>query len=150
MKPLGLPREIRLKRKKWIQSLYVRQNSGVFTITYGSIRILYRLVAREMADSRVPFQAGVTMVRGIRGATVRNRIKRLLREAFRLNAAWWPSATSHTDHILVFMVMYRGATTEAATRIPMDMPHALRKLQKSLQDVIPMKHIGECNLPENE
>ncbi|HCR49763.1 MAG TPA: hypothetical protein DIW24_09040 [Bacteroidetes bacterium] len=150
MKPFGLPRETRLKRKKWIQSLYSRDEQGSLTVATGSIRILYRLVALETADSRIPFQAGFTMARGIRKATDRNHIKRHLREAFRRNRMLWPSEIPSEGYLLVMMVLYRGNLSEAAKRIPADMPVALKRLQRALKDVIPVKQVDACNPSEGD
>ncbi|MBL7977829.1 MAG: ribonuclease P protein component [Bacteroidetes Order II. Incertae sedis bacterium] len=150
MKPLGLPRDIRLKRKKWIQSLYSRNEQGGLTVAAGSIRILYRLVALETADSRLPFQAGFTMARGIRKAIDRNHIKRHLREAFRLNRKLWPSEMPSEGFMLVMMVLYRGSLSEAAKRIPTDMPVVLKRLQRALKDVIPVKQVDVCNPPKDD
>ena len=84
-RPAGrFPSEQRVRKRpefQQIQKLARRQNTQHFALL---------LFARAPADSQGPARLGVTVSRRVGVAVVRNRAKRLLREAFRATRDLWP------------------------------------------------------------
>ena len=128
----GLPRTFRLKRQRLIRPLFDRTRSDVGTISRGSIRILYRIVPREAAGANVPIQVGFAPGR-IDKATRRNRIKRILREVYRVRQRDLVDLFSHTDAALTLMILYRGPGDGAEARIRDDLPRVLDRLASELR-----------------
>lgn len=119
------PRAFRLKKQRLIRPLFDRRRRDVRTVARGCIRLLYRIVPRE--EGGVPVQVGFASGRG--GSAVRrNRIKRVLREVYRVRQQTLIGLFSDTDRMLTLMVLYRGDVEGAATRIRSDLPRAIDAL----------------------
>lgn len=120
-----LPRAFRLKRKRLIRPLFDRRRSDVRTVARGCVRLLFRTVPRD--DAGVPIQVGFAAGRG--GSAVRrNRIKRVLREVYRVRQQALVDLFSGTDRMLTLMVLYRGRIDGDESCIRRDLPAALRAL----------------------
>jgi ribonuclease P protein component len=98
----GLPKERILRGHKAFSDLITKGS----TLTSGSIRLFYAAESKNQ-----PIKIGFSVSRTIRKASVRNRIKRCLREAVRKNKPLLPSG----KHTLVFM--YRGTAAGRASRV---------------------------------
>ena len=94
-----LGKEERLKSKKLIESLYAEGKS----IKNFPLRLVYLQVEHT---SNFPVQAGFSVPkRNFKSAVSRNRIKRLLKEAYRLQKT---VVYSGVDKPYVFMISYIG------------------------------------------
>ncbi len=99
-KQYGLDKSRRLKRKKLIERVFAE---GEHAFEY-PLKMIY---LRTELPSDVPFQVafGVSRKR-FKKAVKRNRVKRLMREAFRLNQGLLP------DEPLAIMMLYVGKEEE--------------------------------------
>ncbi len=128
------PSAFRLKRKRLIAPLFDRTRKDVETVATGSIRLVYRLLSPEEGNAPVPLQVGFTMGRGVRRAVERNRIKRLLRETYRLNQHVLLEALAGHDRFLTLMVIFRGQPDRARRQVPAHLPRALQQLAAKIQE----------------
>ena len=128
-----LPRAQRLKRRRLIRPLFDRSRNDIGSLAVGCVRLLYRVVPREMVGEEVPLQVGFALGRGIRKAVRRNRLKRVMREVYRVHQHDLVDLFSGRPDTLTLMVLYRGRTTQAAGRIRADLPEALRRLARRFQ-----------------
>ena len=119
------PRAFRLKKQRLIRPLFDRRRRDVRTVARGCIRILYRIVPRE--GGGVPVQVGFAPGRGST-AVRRNRIKRVLREVYRVRQQALIDLFSDTDRMLTLMVLYRGDPDGDTSRIRSDLPRAIDAL----------------------
>lgn len=100
--------------------------AGGESCTSGTIRLFY-----APATTQLPIRAGFTVLRGIRKAVVRNRIKRCLREAYRRHQNEIPAGVG----TVVFL--YRGTPASKPSEldcrsIENDMIASLEKLAKKV------------------
>ncbi len=121
------PRANRLKRRRLIRPLFDRDRDDVGTVAVGCVRLLFRTVAREETGYDTPVQIGFAPGR-IRGAVVRNRVRRLLREGYRVRQHVLLDRFEQRPDTLTVMVLFRGRVETASTCIPRDLPKALEQL----------------------
>ncbi len=127
-----LPRARLLKRRRLIRALFDRARDDVGSVAVGTIRVLYRVVPRHEAGSDEPVLVGFAPGRRARRATARNRIKRLLREAYRRHQQPLRDRLDGQERTLTLMILFRGDPDVASRRIPTDLPRALRRLTDRL------------------
>jgi ribonuclease P protein component len=96
----GFPKSRRVRKR----SEYLRVQSGGRKLQTPSF-LVFVLASAPSSESTgtPPARFGITVTRKIGGAVVRNRIKRLVREAVRRHASWFPSGRD------VVLVALRGA-----------------------------------------
>lgn len=121
------PRAARLKRRRLIRPLFDRDRDDVGTVAVGCIRVLFRTVTRAETGYDTPVQIGFAPGR-TRTAVVRNRVRRLLREGYRVHQHFLIDRFLHRPDTLTVMVLFRGRVEAAATGIPRDLPKALEEL----------------------
>ena len=121
------PRAARLKRRRLIRPLFDRNRDDVGTVAVGCVRLLYRRVPRVETGCDVPVQVGFAPGR-VRSAVARNRIRRLLREVYRVHQHTLIDLFVHRPETLTVMVLFRGRPARAASCIPHDLPVALKRL----------------------
>ncbi len=131
-----LPRAFRLRRQRLIRPLFDRQRTDVGTLSQGCIRLLYRIVSRQEVGANVPVQVGFAAGRQARKAVERNRIRRLLRETYRLHQQPLLALFHARPDTLTLMILYRAQPQEARERISRDLPEALRRLVMQLQETL--------------
>ena len=119
----GLPKQRRIKRQKIFEAL-VREGRSAFVYPFKAVYLPGEL------PEPVPWQVGFAVSkRRFRKAVHRNRIKRLMREAFRLN-----------QHILegipptAILLIYVSKEELAPAELMKNMKKLLEKIQKQLQN----------------
>ncbi len=126
-RPFGFRRSFRLKRRRLIRPLFARDRPDVGRVAAGAIQIRYRVVPREATGADAPLQVGFAP--GRRTTKVaRNRVRRLMREAWRLHQRPLASVLAARPDTLTVFVVFRGREDAAAEAIPRDLPEALRRL----------------------
>ena len=124
---LVFKRAARLKRRRLIRPLFDRNRGDVGTVAAGCVRLLYRIVPRGQTGYDVPVQIGFAPGRR-RNAVQRNRVRRLLREVYRVHQYTLVDLFVHRPDTLTVMVLFRGNPAAAASCIPNDLPRALARL----------------------
>lgn len=120
-----------LKRKRFIEPLFNRNDPSVRSVAAGSVRLVYRLVSDPEVDPEISFQIGVAVGKSAGGAVRRNRIKRVIREAIRLNQGLLRPSSESDGALLTAMVIFRGKGSEIS-ETPSDMVRCLEKLHREL------------------
>lgn len=116
-----------------IRPLFDRAREDVGTLGSGSIRILYRIVPRQATGADAPVQVGFAPGR-IPKAVRRNRIKRILREVYRIHQNDLVDLFVEDDRTLTLMILHRGPEHGAEERIRRDLPEILDHLVRRLQE----------------
>lgn len=135
-----LPGAYRLKHRRLIRPLFDRNRKDVGSLTTGCIRLVYRLVPPQEITSQVPLQVGFAPGRGARTAVVRNRIKRILREVYRVHQHDLIDLFLLRDDVLTLMILFRGTPETASRCIPEDLPAALQRLIRQISKNAPGQH----------
>ncbi len=128
-KPFGLGKKEKLKSRKQIDALFASGKSfAVFPL-----RVTYRFLPAEEAPVA---QIGVTASkRHFKKAVDRNRIKRLLREAYRLQKKELAETLSQGNTQAYLFFMYTDKTIAPFAVIKTAMDVCLKKLQKKAEAV---------------
>ena len=121
------PQSRRLKRKRLIQPLFDRNDQTTRSVSSGNIRLLYRTVERIETGVAAPFQVGFAVSRSLGGAVKRNRLKRMMREAFRHELASLEEMLSSTKKSVTMMMIARRLPQDEAT-IENDIVDVSRKM----------------------
>ena len=117
----SLPRKEKLKSKKLIDQLFVEGKS----VSSFPIKLIY--LKTDLTE--VPAQAGVTVPKkNFKSAVKRNHIKRLLREAYRLNK---PLIFNNTKGNFAFLFLYLGKEMPSYENIECQMKVVLNKFLES-------------------
>lgn len=123
-----LPRRARLKRRRLIRALFDRSRTDVHTLAQGCIRLVYRVAVTPEVGQHVAVQVGFIPGKGHASAVARNRIKRLLRETYRVHQHSLLAARTAAPGTLTLMVLFRGTPAQAHTCIRRDLPALLNRL----------------------
>jgi len=125
---LTFPRTHRLKRRRLIRSLFDRSRTDVGTEAEGCVRLVYRVVPREALGHDVPLQIGFAPGRRVENAVQRNRVRRVLREVYRVHQHILVDLFVRRDDALIVMVLFRGDPAAAGDCVPRDLPAAMRRV----------------------
>lgn len=121
-KRFGLPKSSRLKSRKQIDTLFA--NGKSFLVF--PIRVTYQWLPAANGGS---LQAGVTASkRNFKKAVDRNRIKRLLREAYRLQKEELQNTVAASGKSGAVFFLYAGKTLPSFTETREAMAKCLKKL----------------------
>lgn len=119
--PASYNKKEKLKSRKLIERLFVKSRSfSVFPI-----KVFYTV----LPEAVTPVQAGVGVsARNFKKAVARNRIKRLLRESYRLNKALLHDALKPGDKKVGVFFLYVGKELPEGALLNEKMSAALTKL----------------------
>lgn len=131
------PRAFRLKRRRLIRPLFDRSHPDVHRVTAGSIAVLYRLATEREVGRRVPIQVGFAPGRRARTNAGRTRLRRLLRETFRVHQHPLVDLFSGRPETFTAMVLFRGQEATASQQIQRDLPRALNRVVSALRSEEP-------------
>ena len=128
MKPLSFGKAERLKSRKVIDALFTDRRSLVQV----PLRVKYRF--ETLTENAVPAQAGVSVSKkAFKSAVARNRIKRQLREAYRLQKGTLVQTLEHRNLHASLFFMYTDKTAVPYAVIYTAMAACLQQLvQKAL------------------
>lgn len=118
------PTSHRLKRRRLIRSLFDRSREDVGTVAVGCVRLLFRVVDREALGHDVPVQVGFAPGRRVDPGVERTRVRRLLREAYRVHQHALTDCFADRPNALIVMILFRG-DPDRAEAIWDDLPRAL-------------------------
>ena len=124
-----LSRAHHLKRKRFIEPLFDRSDPSTGSIASGCIRLMFRQVNPDSIV--VPFQIGVAVGKSTGTAVRRNRIRRIIWEAVRLDQNLLLEAANTMEGLLTAMLLDRGRNLDSET-ITRDTRTALGKLNVGL------------------
>lgn len=127
MRPNAFPRSRRLKRRRLLRPLFDRARPDVGRIRVGTVVLLYRAVGRLETGEDTPLQVCFAPGRAARGAG-RVRLRRVMREAFRLHQHALADAFAARPDCLTLVVLFRGPLATADRDLRRDLPEALRRL----------------------
>lgn len=128
---LGFPLARRLKRKRFIEPLFDREDPERQSVRAGCVRIVYRPVPEDSFEA--PFQVGVAVGRSRGHAPRRNRIKRVIRETLRHRQDELETCAVRSGSALTAMFLFQGKDETAAV-IRKDVEEALRRLSRRLSE----------------
>lgn len=129
VKKFTLKKEERLKRRKIIEKLFSEGRA----VTAFPIRVQYKLVDQLLT---VPLQAGFSVSsRNFKRAVDRNRIKRLMREAWRLQKAPLEQALQTKQQQLALFLIYTGKELPEFTLVKEKVDVVLKKLLQTVSTV---------------
>lgn len=127
-KPFGFGKKEKLKSRKQIDILFARGKS--FSIP--PIRVTYQFLPVNEAGE---LKAGVTVSkRNFKKAVDRNRIKRLLREGYRLQKQAFSEAVKQKNMNGYLFFTYTDKTIQPYSIIETCMQQCLKRLQKKLNE----------------
>lgn len=128
-KKFTLKKEERLKRRKIIELLF----SGGRAVTAFPIRVQYKIDDPLLT---VPLQAGFSVSsRNFKKAVDRNRIKRLMREAYRLQKAPLEQALQTKQQHLALFLIYTGKELPKYALVKEKIEVVLKKLLQTINGV---------------
>jgi ribonuclease P protein component len=127
------PRSHRLKRRRLIRALFDRRRDDVGTVAVGCVRLLFRVVDREATGHDVPLQVGFAPGRRVESGVERTRVRRLLREVYRVHQHTLVDRFVRRPHALTVMILFRGAPEEADACIERDLPRAMEQVASRIE-----------------
>lgn len=135
-KKLTLGREERLKSRKLIDQLFKEGRS--FTAFPYRVYYLFRPPGTPAASSHQPLQFGVGVsTRNFKRAVERNRVKRLTREAWRLQKTPLQELLQSKQVPLACFVIYTGKELPAYTLVSEKIGVTLQRLIKAANEIPP-------------
>ncbi len=119
------PKKEKLKSKKLIELLFAEGKS----VSNYPIKLIYLKTALPFD---VPIQTGVTVPKkNFKSAVKRNRIKRLMRESYRLNKAL---VFNNSKGTFAFLFLYLGKEMPDYSVVEQNLKAALHKFKKKIDD----------------
>lgn len=115
---LSYPKKEKLKSKKRIEQLFIEGKN----VTSFPLKLIY---LETTIPNEVKVQAGMAVSkRRFKSAVKRNRVKRLLREAYRINKS---IVSNNTESSYAFLILYIGKELPTYAAIEKQMQHLFQK-----------------------
>jgi hypothetical protein len=127
-----MPRDRRLKRRRLIRPLFQHDRPGVGRVSEGAVQLRWRLVPRVESGADAALQVGFAPGRGMRTKVRRNRLRRIMRESWRINQGHLLELLASTDRTLTVFALFRGREAGADALIRRDLPAAMARLVQYL------------------
>jgi ribonuclease P protein component len=124
-----LPRRRRLKRQRLIRPLFDGGRPDVETVRIGPLTARFRIVPAGETGTQAGLQVGFAVGRGVGTKPARNRVKRAMREAFRVHQHGLVDLFAARPDTLTLMLLYRGPAAGAADSIRRALPRALTRIK---------------------
>lgn len=122
---LTFPKKEKLKSKKLIEQLFAEGKS----VSNYPIKLIY---LKTELPFDIPIQAGVTVPKkNFKSAVKRNRVKRLMRESYRLNKAL---VFNNSKGSFAFLFLYLGKEMPDYFLVEENLKAALLKFKKKIDD----------------
>lgn len=122
---LSFPKKEKLKSKKLIDRLFAEGKS----VSNYPIKLIY---LKTELPLEVPFQTAVTVPKkNFKSAVKRNRIKRLMREGYRLNK---DLVFNNSKGAFAFLFLYLGKEMPEYSQIEENIRATLHKFKKNIDD----------------
>jgi ribonuclease P protein component len=122
---LSFPKKEKLKSKKLIEKLFVEGKS----VSNYPIKLIY---LKTELPYDVPIQTGVTVPKkNFKSAVMRNRIKRLMRESYRLNKGL---VFNNSKGSFALLFLYLGRKEPDYSLVEKNLKAALHKFEKKIND----------------
>lgn len=128
----SFPRAHRLKRQRLIRPLFARDRADVRTLRVGPIAVRYRLAEPAEVGQKVPVQVAFAVSRGIGSKPARNRIRRVMREVYRVRQHGLVDLFASRPEVLTLVVLYRGRREGAEPAVRRALPEALDRVARAL------------------
>jgi ribonuclease P protein component len=113
----------------------------VETVAVGCVRLLVRIVDRDETGHDTPIQVGFAPGRRVESGVERNRVRRLLREFYRVHQHTLVDLFVRRPRTLLVMILFRGDPAQANTCIERDLPRAMEQaaahVEQSTSDEAP-------------
>lgn len=94
----------------------------------GGLVVRYRLAKRDEVGTATPLQVGFATGRALGTKPARNRVKRVMRETFRLHQHRLVACFTDRPETLTLIVLYRGRAAGADPAIRHDLPMLLDRI----------------------
>ena len=128
------PASHRLKRRRLIRSLFDRSRDDVGTVAVGCVRLLFRIVDRKELGYDVPVQVGFAPGRQADSGVERTRVRRLLREVYRVHQHTLTDPFDGHPGALIVMILFRGDPARPETLwddLPQALQNAIRRIEST-------------------
>lgn len=120
------PASHRLKHRRLIRALFDRGAADVHRCSSGTIRAVYRFVPHaDLPDLTENVQVGFFVGRKVGGAVVRNKVRRRMKEAYRMYHRDLVDAMSGRPYLLSLGLVFRGREIAAWPTISADVARAV-------------------------
>jgi ribonuclease P protein component len=136
------PRSLRLKRQRLIRPLFAPEREDVGSVRVGPVVIRFRTVPAADIGARVPVQAGFAVGRAIGSKPHRNRVRRVMREVYRVHQHDLVGLFASRPDALTLMVLYRGRRGGAEAVIRRTLPLALTRVASAVAAPPPSADAG--------
>ncbi|MBT8400510.1 MAG: ribonuclease P protein component [Rhodothermia bacterium] len=120
------PASHRLKHRRLIRALFDRGASDVHHRSSGTIRVVYRFVApTDFPDLDTNVQVGFFVGRKVGGAVIRNKVRRRMKEAYRMHHRDLLEAVSGRPYLLSLGLIFRGREVASWETVSADVAKAV-------------------------
>lgn len=131
-RPHRFPRASRLKRQRLIRPLFEPEREDVGSVRVGPVVVRYRAVPVEALGVRAAVQVGFAVPRRLGSKPRRNRVRRVLRETYRVHQRRLVDLFASGPEALTLMVLFRGRSEGAEEAVRRSLPRALDRVAEAL------------------